>query len=427
MEKLSYDIGPRPPASEAMGQAQIILGDMLRDFGADNIHTEPVSLLAWHDAPSQVQLLLPRQRSIESIQHVNTAAGDVTADLLDAGVASNESEACLGKQIEGKIVLLNGHEISGTKYIPLQIRIRQFVGCGAVAIIIRNQYPLACPAIELCGITKDMPVPVVGISFEDAEQLSALSRREQVKLRIQTAGKSEPAECTNLVADLGPSQPPDETIVLSAHLDTFHVNAGSLDNLTGVVTLMEMVQALAGLRRDFERALRLIIFTGEEYGFLGSKSYVERHADQLDCIRFVFNMDTLFDSTAEGVAVMWSPAMRDYIDRAFQQTQCQVDVRNLFCMSSDYLPFMLAGVPTARPAHLNKVEFPPWSHTRLDTPDKITTQSLHRNAMAFSLMLLRMLTDPQSLPAERLSPNKVRELLAKEDVVEALRVYNFEV
>ena len=42
--------------------------------------------------------------------------------------------------------------------------------------------------------------------------------------------------------------------------------------------------------------------------------------------------------------------MKNCIEAYLNQTQCRVDVRNYFCMSSDYLPFMLKGIAAARPA-----------------------------------------------------------------------------
>jgi len=63
-------------------------------------------------------------------------------------------------------------------------------------------------------------------------------------------------------------------------------------------------------------------------------------------------------------------SLRNCIALELRQAQRRVDVRNLFCMSSDYLPFILEGIAAARPAGFD-ASFPPWSHTRMDTSDKI--------------------------------------------------------
>lgn len=232
----------------------------------------------------------------------------------------------------------------------------------------------------------------------------------------------EPAECANLVAELGGSH--EEIIVLGAHCDTFYLNPGALDNLTGVLTLVETVRALAPLERDFKRKLRILIYTGEEYGFWGSRAYVEAHREELDRHRFVLNMDTLWPSTAEGMAVMWSPEMRDYFAATLAATTRRVDVRNLFCMSSDYLSFMLQGIPAARPADFHNC-MPPWSHTAIDTADKINPDWLRLNASVFAQVLVRMLTDPAPLPAARLTPDQVHARLGQVDAVAEIRSLGF--
>ena len=190
--------------------------------------------------------------------------------------------------------------------------------------------------------------------------------------------------------------------------------------------MLEISRALAPFRTTFRRTLRLIAFTGEEYGLIGSKAYVKQHARELDSIRFVLNLDGLFPQTAQGMAVMWAPAMRDYIEKAFRETQCDVDVQNMFCMSSDYVPFMLAGIVTARQADLQD-SFPPWSHTRHDTPDKIPPDWIRLNAMTYAQLLARILTDPRPLPTKRLSPEEVRTLVEKEDAREALEAWENEI
>ena len=169
----------------------------------------------------------------------------------------------------------------------------------------------------------------------------------------------------------------------------------------------------------FTRSLRIIAYTGEEHGFAGSKEYVRAHAEELDRVRFVLNLDSLFDDTASGLAVMWSPEMREYIAHALSDFNAKVDVRDMFCMSSDYLPFLLAGVAAGRPASFTS-PFPPWSHTVEDTEDKIDLEWLRANALLCARVLLKMLTDRGPLPSMRKTAQEVRELVRAEQAEDAL-------
>ncbi len=422
MDALSYDIGPRPPGSKAMREAQRLLADVLRKLGARNIHREPVPVLGWRPVPAKLELMTPYRRVYESIQHVHSASGSFTAPLIEGGGISDETLDRLGCRVRGAVLLARGHEVSGDKYLPLFARVRKALERGALGVIARNMYPGVGPAIELMGVSQQMPIAVLGVSHEQGFELASLIRRSRARVRIDTAGKSYDTRCSNLVADIGPSRTTSEMIILSAHLDSFYSAPGSFDNLSGVVTLVEIARALAPARSKFRRTFRLVAFTGEEYGFAGSKSYVRRHANELDSLRFIFNMDSLFPSTAEGIAVMWAPEMRAYIESALRETQRNVDVRNHFCMSSDYLPFMLEGIAAAKPADW-KNSFPPWSHTHTDCPDKVPPNWIRLNAMTFAQLLIRLLVDPRPLPAKRRPVDEIRDLIAQEGIEEVLCAY----
>jgi len=419
MEAVSYDMPRRPAGSKGMKDAVKLLGAELRKMGARNVHTEPVGVLGWREGESRVALLRPRRRMYESVQHVHSAAGKTSGPFVDVGAGTAGELDKLGRRLAGARALMTGHTITGGKVPPVRLRLADLAARGAAAVLVRCTYPAVGPAIELAGISRDVPIPIVGVSYEHGCELAAAARDGRARVALEATGKSYRTRCANLVGEMGPTGASGESVILSAHLDYFHVSPGAFDNLSGVVTLIEIARALAPFRAKFRRTLRLVVFTAEEFGLIGSKAYVKAHANELDSIRFVLNMDSLFDETARGLAVMWAPRMRDYADRAFRETQCDVEVRNLFCMSSDYLPFMLAGIAAARPADFHNA-FPPWSHTRFDTPDKIPAEWIRANAMTWAQLLARILTDPRALPVKRKSPQEVRALVEKEDAIEAL-------
>ncbi|MCK4783908.1 MAG: M20/M25/M40 family metallo-hydrolase [Desulfobacteraceae bacterium] len=422
---MSHQFGPRPTGSEAMKKASEFTANVFRRIGAKNTHTEDVPVFTWRQGPSQVELISPELRIYDSVQHVHTTSANIEAALLDAGSGSDEQFDKLGDKIKGAIVLMHGALISGQKHMPISKYVSDACKKGALAVLVRNMYPGTGPAVGLAGRSKDMAIPVLGLATKDADELAAFAKSAEPRVRIETTGKSYRTNCANLIAEMGPVDAAGEVIILSAHLDSHDISPGAFDNLTGVATLIEIARALAPMQETFKRTLRLILFTGEEYDFQGSRTYVEKHKEQLDRIRFVFNMDGLFPSTAKTVAVIWAPRMRDYIDQIFRRMQCQMDVRNMFCMSSDYMPFMLAGVAAARPADCEDPNrpYPNISHTALDTPDRIASEWITLNAMNYARMLGSMLTDPQPLPTERKTPEQVQALITQEDAAEALIEY----
>lgn len=426
MDTLCFDIGPRPPASSAMVEATRYLGELLTHIGATNVRTEPVPVLAWNPQPSSLELVRPRHRYYDSVQMVHSAADTVSGTVVPVANASPEELDRVGNRLAGAIILIRGHEVAGSKYVPFPLEICRMVDRGVAGVIMAAPYVEGCTCIELVSVGHPAPIPVMGIAPGDARELLTFALDGDTYVRLGTSGTSYAAQCANLIAEIGsPAATGDGRIVLSAHLDTFHVNPGALDNLTGVLTVLEIARALAPLRFKFNRTLQIIIYSGEEFGFLGSKAYTAAHHEELDQIHFVFNMDTLWTSTMSGVAVMWSPEMRDVLDHLYKSNLRSMDVRNLFCMSSDYLPFMLEGIPSGRPADFFD-SMPPWSHTRLDTPDQVSLDWIRGNAMVHGQMIAGLLTQPLSFPNRRKSKGEVRLLLEQEGVIESMRTFGFD-
>lgn len=84
-------------------------------------------------------------------------------------------------------------------------------------------------------------------------------------------------DAKNLILDLPGTTLPNEVVVLSAHLDStssnpYYLAPGAEDNASGSAALLEAARLLRAYR--FERSLRLIWFSGEEQGLIGSRYYV---------------------------------------------------------------------------------------------------------------------------------------------------------
>ena len=160
----------------------------------------------------------------------------------------------------------------------------------------------------------------------------------------------------------------------------------------------------------------MIAFTGEEIGFVGSKSYVLRHAKELEQIKLVLNFDELTEATSQGTAVMWSPVMCEFIRDLIVKTSQPMTVRNFFCFSSDYVPFMLAGVPAARPADFCLTTHPKVSHTRYDTPESVDCDWVRHNALSFAQLLFALLIHPGPLPDRRKTREEVAGLVNRQQI-----------
>jgi hypothetical protein len=105
----------------------------------------------------------------------------------------------------------------------------------------------------------------------------------------------------NLILTIPGTLHPDQVVILSAHLDDAPWNStplapGAEDNGSGSVTLLEAARLMRYY--NFDRTIKIIWFTGEEQGLVGSYAYVSDH--DVSGVVGVVNMDMFgYDSNGD--------------------------------------------------------------------------------------------------------------------------------
>ncbi|OGV45531.1 MAG: hypothetical protein A2X46_09175 [Lentisphaerae bacterium GWF2_57_35] len=98
----------------------------------------------------------------------------------------------------------------------------------------------------------------------------------------------------NVVATQTGVSSPAEIVLMVAHIDSYasgSIAPGADDNASGSAAVLESAGLLA--RHRFERTVRLVLFTGEEQGLLGSDRYAAAAAAAGDQIVGVINLDMI--------------------------------------------------------------------------------------------------------------------------------------
>jgi hypothetical protein len=128
----------------------------------------------------------------------------------------------------------------------------------------------------------DVPlgVPALTMTTEHYNRLVRMVDRgvaPELELDVEVEFFTEDTETHNTIADLEGSDLAQQTVVLGAHLDSWHTGTGATDNGGNCAVVMEAVRILtaAGLRP--RRTIRVALWSGEEQGYLGSRNYIERY------------------------------------------------------------------------------------------------------------------------------------------------------
>jgi len=99
----------------------------------------------------------------------------------------------------------------------------------------------------------------------------------------------------NVIVDIEGTEAPNEVLIIGAHYDAVARAPGADDNATGVAALLEIARLMRD--RPVKRSLRLIFFTLEEVGLVGSRqhamSYRERILDETESPIGMISLDML--------------------------------------------------------------------------------------------------------------------------------------
>ena len=122
----------------------------------------------------------------------------------------------------------------------------------------------------------------VALSSDDYLRLQRLIEdgiKVEIEADIKTKFFDDDLKGYNVVAEIPGTDPTlkDELVMLGGHLDSWHGATGATDNAAGCSVMMEAVRILKALNVQPRRTIRIVLWSGEEEGLLGSRAYAKNH------------------------------------------------------------------------------------------------------------------------------------------------------
>ncbi|MEM8679722.1 MAG: M20/M25/M40 family metallo-hydrolase [Planctomycetota bacterium] len=296
LQELCDDIGHRLSGSESHAKALEWAEAALKRDGHENVRAEPVMVRKWVRGEESCELLEPRELRINMLGlggSVGTPPEGITAEVLVVD-DKEELDALPDDQIEGKIVVFNCamppySEVDGSGYgRTVQYRSNGASWAaerGAVAALIRSitAYSLVTPHAGAMryqgGIEK---IPTAAITIEAAEMLRRFQERGKrcvVRLQMEAHDAGE-VPSANIIGEIVGREKPEEIVVMGGHLDSWDVGQGAQDDGAGCVAAMEALNIIRKLGLQPRRTIRVVLWTNEENGIAGARSYLQRHRDE---------------------------------------------------------------------------------------------------------------------------------------------------
>jgi Zn-dependent M28 family amino/carboxypeptidase len=231
-------------------------------------------------------------------------------------------------------------------------------------------------------------IPQAVVAREDAMRLARLVSASSGKVRVRLNMPNKiggPVEQENVIGEIRGREKPDEVVILSAHLDSWELGTGALDDGCNAALVIEAARAIKATGLVPRRTIRFILFSGEEQGTIGSYAYVRQHRAEMDKIRGMIVFDT-----GSGRVTGYSTGGRADIEPAVREILKPLDSWNVnnhtddATFGTDTFDFMLEGVPTLM-ANQEISNYLQNYHAASDTFDKVDQRELKINTVIAAL------------------------------------------
>ncbi len=393
---LTTEVGPRPAGSENDRKAVEWATRRLKGYGLE-VRTEEVTVPHWVRGEASGRIVAPYPHRVVLVAlggSVGTPEGGIEAEVIE--VENIEAlEALDPAEVAGKIGFVN-HRMErhpmGAGYRPAVMA--RVLGAstaaplGAVAVLIRS----AGTSRHRFGHTGSMRyaedvrrIPAAALSNTDADLLETqVATNEPVRFRLELGSRHlEEETSANVIGEIRGRETPEEVVLLAAHLDSWDLGTGAMDDGAGCAIVSETGRLIAALEQPPRRTLRILLTANEEFGLSGARAYAERHAEELGQHFAALESDFGIGKVLvfrSGVTEEAMPLVRDL-------------ARLLAPLGIEYhdMPaFGGADLGPIRPARVPFFDLPQdatdyfdYHHTADDTLDKLSAEDLKQNVAAY--------------------------------------------
>lgn len=391
LRQLTDQIGGRPTGSKANEASVLWAAERFRDAGVDvRLQTFEMPGLWLENSASAVLQGKDLEFTAEiAAMPFSTGTSDdgMRAAILDAGHGTDVDFERLGESAKGAFVLIETEELQDLEGLfreyaeATAIEVRAFAAevAGVIYMGSRSRNVLYRHNASR-GFDNEHPMMVMERSV--AQRALRLLRRGHaldvtVYLDLQ---RGAAYQSTNVIGEIRGDELPQEIVVLGAHLDSWGLGTGALDNGCNVTMLIDMARQMKRLGIVPKRTIRFALWNGEEQGFHGSWAYVREQRDAMDDHVMAASFD-IGSGRIVGFFTGGRPAMVSVVDGAltpvsglgpFQQLDVPV-------VGTDNYDFMMEGVPNLV-ALQESANYGPNYHARTDTFDQVDLEQLRLNA-----------------------------------------------
>lgn len=297
VESLTTEVGARLVGTPASDKGVDWAAAKMRELGFDKVWVEESTADLWHRGEIQAAIETPFPHRVVAISlggSVGTDGKKLSAEVVQFDDLAALIDAKPGS-LDGKIAFVSYRmvrSIDGSGYgAAVGARVTgasEAAKKGAIAYIMRS-VGTEDHRVAHTGVMRYednvKQIPAVTLSNPDADLLlNSLKRDKPVTFSLTSTASGPTGKTTriaNVVGDVLGSENPDEVVTLGAHLDSWDVGTGAIDDGVGVGIVLAAAHYISKLEKRPKRTIRVILFAAEEVGLIGAKDYVKQHKNDM--------------------------------------------------------------------------------------------------------------------------------------------------
>jgi carboxypeptidase Q len=390
--------GPRMPGSAGDRAAVALTVAMLKQQGFANVRAEKVIVPVWQRGVETGEIVSPVHQTLVLTAlggSVGTPDGGLQGEVVR--FTSLEELVAAGSSARGKIAFIDrptARTSDGSGYGSAGAVRGQGASAaarhGAIGLLIRSIGTDDDRLPHTGGMTyeKDAPkIPAAALAAPDASLMARLLARGPVQVRITLGCRTLPdGESANVIGEIPGRDLPQEIVLLGAHLDSWDLGTGALDDAAGCGIVIEAARQIGLLPRRPGRTIRVVLFANEEHGLKGGKTYAEAHASELPSHVAAFEADL---GQGPPLGFSWSAGpSAEAVLAAITGLLAPIGADALTPLDvggADLIYLLPSGIPSLG-LSLDATEYFDYHHTANDNFDRIDPEVLDRSTASAAVL-----------------------------------------
>lgn len=290
--------------------------------------------------------------------------------------------------------------------------VKMLIEAGALGTIQKSPIPMRVLDLRTVNSWNHLPklpdIKLVDTQYDEIKSLIEQNEEVILEFDIRNFFKPGPVKYHNVIGWIPGTEKPEEYVILGAHLDSYDIGTGAVDNASGVTRMMEAVRLLSAAGAKPKRTIMVQLYAAEERGLVGSLSWVEKNKDKLPNISVMLNND----SGTNPIVSMLVPKVIYDVLKPYVEPIEKIELPYPFELKempmfrragrggTDSHSFNMAGVPAPWLRTQGPHSYTTTWHTPLDTYNEIIPDAQEHSALVIALLAYQIANMDQILPRE---------------------------